>query len=353
MKHMVTMLWLACGVCAAQTLDFRWPTENRALAEGDKAGYFQPTETQRLISGQYGFVRTSGPEPPRYFERFHEGVDVKPVRRDAAGEPLDPVVAVAAGTVRYVNDRPGASNYGRYVVIGHDLGAHEVFTFYGHLARVAVQPGEAVAAGREIGTLGYTGTGITKDRAHLHFEITFRIQDDYARWYAEKGKKYGEETRNDHGDWNGLAFLGVDPVPVLLAAHGGAPQTVAEVFAAQEPHFRVAFPAPEHYLYWQRRFPEQVEGGVEGPVPAGWEMTCSRTGLPLHFKRLETTPEDARVVWFRPWSRWQDYFTRGLVVKRTEGYVLARHGRKWLSQLGWEAPEENEQGTDSKGKPTR
>ncbi|NJL19446.1 MAG: M23 family metallopeptidase [Bdellovibrionaceae bacterium] len=254
----------ATGWCGAQTLDFQWPTENRALAEGRLEEFYQPTIRNRLISGQYGFVRTSGPEPPRYFERFHEGLDIRPVRRDAAGEPLDPVSAAAAGVVRYVNNRPGASNYGRYVVVEHPVGGHRVFTFYGHLARVGVAAGAEVARGGELGILGYTGTGITKERAHLHFEVTFRIQEDYAKWYVERGKKFGEESRNDHGDWNGLAFLGVDPAPVLLAAHRGEAMTLEAVFAAQEPQFKIRFPAPESYLYWQRQFPEQVEGGLAG-----------------------------------------------------------------------------------------
>ena len=44
------------------------------------------------------------------YTRFHEGMDVRPMRRDARGEPLDEVRAMAEGKVVYTSQAAGASN---------------------------------------------------------------------------------------------------------------------------------------------------------------------------------------------------------------------------------------------------
>ena len=63
------------------------PTKNRALLEGRNADYFQPTKMKRVVSGMYGFTRSSEDrDPPLYYDRFHEGIDIKPVRRDGRSE---------------------------------------------------------------------------------------------------------------------------------------------------------------------------------------------------------------------------------------------------------------------------
>ena len=48
------------------------------------------------------------------YTRFHEGIDIRPLQRDADGEPLDIVHSIAAGKVAYANIVPSYSNYGRY-----------------------------------------------------------------------------------------------------------------------------------------------------------------------------------------------------------------------------------------------
>jgi hypothetical protein len=321
-------------------LEFIMPTENRALLEGDLNAFYQPTISKRAISGRYGFVRTGGPEPPKYFERFHEGLDVKPLRRDGNGEPLDPVLATADGEVVYVNTRTSASNYGIYVVIRHRFGRDDVYTFSGHLASASVKTGETVKAGDPIGILGYTGRGINKQRAHLHYEITFRLQESYDRWFEEEGGNFGGDRINRHGDYNGLGYLGVDPAPLLIATARGEAPTVRELFQDLDPQFTVMVPAGEDYWFWQKQFPFQVEGGLGQPLPRSWKVTVNRIGIPLQFERSDEAVEQPYVSWFRPYRRLQDYFTRGLVWKKSGQYILTGHGRKWLSQIGYRKPEE-------------
>ena len=93
-------------------IPWQLPTENRYLFEKQPKKFYQPTISRRLISGMFGFTRTSDPEPARIFERFHKGIDIKPLRRDGRGEPLDPVRACADGVVVRVNDNEKISDYG-------------------------------------------------------------------------------------------------------------------------------------------------------------------------------------------------------------------------------------------------
>lgn len=92
---------------ADEPLQLALPTANHALFSGHFSEFYQAIERNLhgVIShpwqgGQYGFVRdpittASG----TIYTRFHEGMDIRPVQRDARGEPLDPVRTIAAGEV--------------------------------------------------------------------------------------------------------------------------------------------------------------------------------------------------------------------------------------------------------------
>jgi len=308
------------------------------LFDGKETDFFQPTISQRKISGKFGFVRTGGPEPPKYFERLHEGIDVKPVRRDANGEPLDPIVAVASGKVVYVNVVSARSNYGKYIIIEHRFDGWPIFALYSHMASVEVKEGDVVNAGQQLGILGYTGSGINKARAHLHFEMTFRVLEDFGRWFDQLGKPvYGERGKNHHGDFSGLAFLGVDPEMLLKASQAGKPLTVPEIFERETVQFKVKIPSGGKYLFFQKQFPFLVEGGIEGDLPVAWEISCNRIGIPLKFTRLDTPVKEPVLSWFRPNTTLQQWFTRGLVEGRGGKERLSKWGKKWISQLTWEA----------------
>src|SRR5690242_11768755 len=98
-----------------RTLDIGMPTANAFLFEpGGEEKFFQATVSGTWESGQYGCVRMAS-----YGRRLHEGVDIKCLQRDRKGEPIDPVYAVAEGTVAFINSHPGESNYGRYIIVRH------------------------------------------------------------------------------------------------------------------------------------------------------------------------------------------------------------------------------------------
>ncbi|MBI4324274.1 MAG: M23 family metallopeptidase [Chloroflexi bacterium] len=208
---MLLFQWLRTGTALA-ALCFQLPTANQALFQpGNEETFFAGTAGKLWTSGTFGCVRTDG-------RQMHEGLDIKCLKRDAKGEPIDPIMAAADGTVAYLNLRPGLSNYGKYVILKHRIEGLEIYTLYAHLSEIRrdLKPGDPVEAGQTIAIMGRTsntGEAIAKERAHLHFEIGLLVSERFPAWY----KKTFPGQRNDHGAWNGQNFLGLDPRLIFLA----------------------------------------------------------------------------------------------------------------------------------------
>jgi murein DD-endopeptidase MepM/ murein hydrolase activator NlpD len=90
---------------------------------------------------------------------FHPGLDLVAPR----GRP---VVAGASGCVEVAHRDSGG--YGKLVVLRHGAG---MTSWYAHLSRILVRPGQCVAAGATIGRVGSTGNSTGP---HLHFELRLR-----------------------------------------------------------------------------------------------------------------------------------------------------------------------------------
>ena len=111
-------LLVACFPLVSPAVDIQLPTENNNLLSGNPEKFymyvdrfFEGAHTQPWEAGCYGFVRTSVRVGNQVLQtKFHEGIDISPVNRDKAGNPLDPVSSIAAGKVAYVSDAAGRSN---------------------------------------------------------------------------------------------------------------------------------------------------------------------------------------------------------------------------------------------------
>ncbi len=117
------------------------------------------------------------------WKRGHHGVDI----RLRTG---DPVRAAFGGTVRVAGRMGG---YGNCIVVRHPNGLE---TLYGHLSKIQVQHGQAVAAGEVIGLGGSTGRSTGP---HLHFECRFLYQPFDPEWILDF-ENYSLRTRRLHLD---------------------------------------------------------------------------------------------------------------------------------------------------------
>ena len=109
---------------AAQAQPFQLPTANHALFEkGGEERFFVGTVGKPWLTGTFGCVRSGG-------WQMHEGLDIRCLQRDSHGEPTDPVLATADGTVVYISTRPSLSNYGNYLVVRHQVEGMEIYSLY-------------------------------------------------------------------------------------------------------------------------------------------------------------------------------------------------------------------------------
>jgi murein DD-endopeptidase MepM/ murein hydrolase activator NlpD len=260
---------------AAQAQPFQLPTANQALFEkGGEERYFVGTAGKPWMTGTFGCVRSGG-------WQMHEGLDIRCLQRDRSGEPEDPVLASADGTVAYFSKRPSLSNYGNYLILRHLVAGLEVYSLYAHLREIRhdLKVGQPVRAGEAVAVMGRTANtrqSIPKDRAHLHFEFNLLVNDRFAGWY----KKTFPDQRNDHGDWNGQNMLAIDPRAVLLGQHEqGARFSLLGYLQCQTELCRVLvrktyFPWLKRYAALVRPNPQAEKEGV-----AGYEIALNFNGV--------------------------------------------------------------------------
>jgi murein DD-endopeptidase MepM/ murein hydrolase activator NlpD len=263
---------------AGERVEIVWPTPNPAWAEGRPArDYLQHAGSGDPGSGGFGGVRSGGAQ-------FHEGVDLKATHRDRRGEPTDAIYAAMDGVVRHISTSAGDSSYGRYIVLEHPDLSPAVYTLYAHLARIApgLTTGDTVTRGQTIATMGHTAGGyvIPRDRAHLHFEIGVMVTRDFQRWYDTR--KFG--SRNDHGLWNGLNLMGIDPLDFLDQWREHRVDNFAEYFSRLEAALRVRV-ATTRVPDFVSRYPGLLTKPLP-PVIAGWEIRCNWTGVPFAWTPL-------------------------------------------------------------------
>ena len=314
------------AVLAQPLLDF--PTENRALLEGRPEDFymfverdFEGVKTRPWEGGQFGYVR--GPvrrEGDVAFLQLHEGIDIRPVRRDASGEPTDAVRAAAAGKVVHVSREAGASNYGRYVVIEHLWEGCPYYTLYAHLASTSVEPGQVLRQGDPIGILGYTGAGIDRERAHVHFEVCLILSPEFSSWHDA----YLGPSPNRHGIFNGLNLVGVDPAKLLLRAQKDPRLSISATLAAEEPAFKITVKASPH-LTLLRTYPWLVAQGAVANPPA-WTISFTRHGVPIAAEPSREAVEAPVLAWVND--------SKEPLTSRTKGYGTGPAGAPRLNESG-------------------
>lgn len=284
MERFLLCFLLACFggwilVSDARALEIVWPTPNPAwLERGPLEDFVQPAASGRTESALFGCTRTGA-------TRFHEGIDLKPIRRDSRGEPLDPVFSIMPGRVLYANRTAWHSSYGHYVVIEHTGTTPAVISLYAHLGSIDenISEGVGVEAGQRIGIMGRSAGGYTIPvaRAHVHLEIGFWLTEDFQKWYDARNF----ESPNRHGAFSGFNIIGFDPLDFYNKYRSGEVRDVLG-YLRQEPVAYTLRVADSKIPDFVRRYPDLVEGGVPGGGVAGWEIEFSWYGLPKGWRPL-------------------------------------------------------------------
>jgi hypothetical protein len=315
------------------------PTDNDALLRGKPEGFymfvdrtFENELTTPWEGGAYGYVR--GPVRvgrTMQLMHFHEGVDIAPLKRDASGEPQDEVRSISQGEVVHCSDAPGASNYGRYVVIRHDWGQGPFFSLYAHLSKITVKEGEKVKPGAPVAIMGHTGEGIDRRRAHTHLELNLFLNSRFTEWHDANFKG----SPNKHGNYNGLNLAGLDISALYLARQKNPSLTAAEFVAAQDAAFKVLVPRKGE-LELLRNYPWL---GVAAPAPSpSWELSFNGGGLPLRIRPAAEIVSGPKASWVKDEGVPASYHTRGYLSGSAAKFALTSSGLRYVQLITGEFP---------------
>ena len=317
---------------AAQAQTFQLPSANLALFEkGGEERYFVGTVGKPWMTGTFGCVRTGG-------WQMHEGLDIRCLQRDHSGEPTDPVLATADGTVAYISTRPSLSNYGKYLILRHQVEGLEVYSLYAHLREMRhdLKVGQTVKAGEPVAVMGRstnTRESISKDRAHLHFEFNLLVNDRFASWY----KKTFPDQRSDHGDWNGQNLLAFDPRAVFLGQHvQGTKFSLLGFLQGQTELCRVH--VRKTYFPWLKRYAALIRPNpvAEKEGVAGYEIALNFNGLAFELIPRAASEIKGKAKFHLLSVNEAEYHknpARRLVARKGPRWELTSHGLNLLELL--------------------
>jgi len=319
----------------AHALDLSLPTDNDALFSDDGAAFYQYIErdykgqkSTPWQGGQYGFVRDpTDTGAGTVYTRFHEGIDIRPVRRDPHGDPVDEIRAIADGKVVHVNAVAGYSNYGKYIVIEHRWEGSNYYSLYGHLSSMLVQPGATVTRGQPIAVMGYTGTGINQERAHLHLEVDLMFSREFDSWYST----FFRNDPNRNGIYNGMNLAGVDVARLYLALRKNPALTIPEFLKGEETFYKVTLPKSRHFDL-PRLYPWML---VPGKERSSWEVSFARSGVPLKIDSSDRRVTQPEVSYVGKSSINYSYLTRDIVSGHEGNAHLTNYGSQLMRLLIW------------------
>ena len=258
-------------VAQTETLNLALPTDNDALFRGDGPEFYQYIErdfkgekSNPWEGGQYGFVRNPNETPAGIvYTRFHEGIDIRPLQRDARGEPLDgardcgwPWCHTNLVPVPRTTASMSWSN------IAGTAGTTTAST--GICARLGSRR-TARAAGEQLGVMGHTGEGLDQARAHVHLELNLMLSRRFESWHDHLSRTIPIATASTTG-----SILPASTSPALsrlaetaVAHHPGVSRRRRDVLQGAASRLE-NFDLPERYPWMLAR--KRRNSGVMGSL---------------------------------------------------------------------------------------
>ena len=335
-------LFLLGGLAAiaargADPLNLVLPTDNDALFRGDGPAFYQYIDrdyhgekSTPWEGGRYGFVRNPVETSAGIiYTRLHEGMDIKPLQREANGEPLDAVRAIAPGVVVHASETAGYSNYGRYVVVEHRFDGCKYYSLYGHLSSIAVRSGQRVQQRDQLGVMGHTGEGLNQARAHVHLELNLMLSRQFESWHAT----FFPNEPNRHGLYNGLNLVGLDIARLYLALQKRPALTIPEFLAEEETLYRVLVPASKNFDL-AKFYPWMVREKSAGQ-PASWEVSFNRAGVPLKIQPGAKPVSEPELSYLKPSGVSAGILTSDRISGRGANARLTDKGKQFMRLLAF------------------
>lgn len=325
---------------AQQPLGLKLPTTNdNIFGKSPEKFYmyttrnFEGKASKPWTAGQYGYVRNlRRTDEGIIATRFHEGIDIRPMKRDSADRPLDIIHAIAAGKVVHTSPIAGRSNYGKYIVIEHDWGSGPFYSIYAHLSEVSCDVGDEVHSGMPIAKMGYTGAGINRERSHLHLELNVMTNTRFDSWF-----KLHFTSPNYHSIHNGLNMNGLN-IAELYIRHKRNPNISITEFISKIPtYFKVTVPR-KHDLDIASRYP-WIRKGNHGQQSPAWEISFSSSGFPLAVAPSNRAVIRPTVTYVKPTKSNHSYHTKGIISGTGPQASLTSLGSRVIQLISGDFPD--------------
>lgn len=341
-SHLLSILLVSTSLLGAAPYDVRLPTKNDFLFQGKPEQFymyvdrnFEGKATKAWEGGCYGFVRSpirvGGPEGEIVMTKFHEGIDIAPLERDKAGNPLDIVNSISDGTVAYISPVAGQSNYGKYVVVEHRWEGTTVYSIYAHLSEITCKVGDPVKTGAPLARMGFTGAGIDRTRSHVHLEIVLMLSGRYDDW-----NKFVGGAKNVHGNFNGMNFSGVDAGRYFQERKKKFDLSFPDFVASTPVYFKVTVPSNGVIPDFARRYNWLLHGDASKAI--SWEIAFSATGQPISFTASERKVDAPLITYVTNSTVPHRLLTRGLLTGEGQQASLSNGGKQLVALVSDEFP---------------
>ena len=265
---------------------------------------------------------------------MHEGIDIASIERDQNNEPTDPVRAVINGVVVHVNRNIAASNFGKYVVISHNLDGFNFYSLYAHLNKIdqSIQIGVPLDGGKKLGVLGRTANTrekIESWRAHLHFEIGVQVNSKFKAWFPT----WYKDGINHHGNWSGLNLLGLDPADILIKDQSKKIDFVERL--TSEPLLCRVRIYRKKIDYFERY--KQLCVNVKiAEEPTAWDISLNFSGVPFRAEAIyeaNNKPQANYTVLDVDENVYNQHRCSGLLFKRGQKWEFTSKGQRLMNLL--------------------
>jgi hypothetical protein len=176
--------------------------------------------------------------------------------------------------------------------------------------------------------MGYTGTGINRERAHLHLELCLMFSRQFDAWYSTFFRK----DPNRHGLYNGMNLAGIDVACLYLALRKNPTLTIPAFLAGEETFYKVTLPDARHFDL-PTLYPWMSTAGKRSG--SSWEVSFARSGVPLRIEPTDRRVAQPEVSYVKSNTAECSYLTRDVVSGRGPNAHLTNYGAQLMHLLIW------------------
>jgi hypothetical protein len=175
--------------------------------------------------------------------------------------------------------------------------------------------------------MGYTGTGLNRERAHLHLELNLMLSHQFEAWY----NTFFRNDPNHNGIYNGMNLIGLDIARLYLALHKNPSLTIPQFLSREEIFYKVTVPKSRHFEL-PKIYPWMFTAGSRSEK-SSWEVSFAQSGVPLRIESSDKNVTQPELSYTKKSSVDYSYMTRDIISGHGSNAHLTDYGRQLMRLL--------------------